>query len=74
MTLSDTRLAGAVNKSPVMAMFPLSGYTHGGQIWSFDYLAKKRYPFLEGWYKIKGLNPIVTRIRNSSCGIKEIGD
>ena len=39
----------------------LSGHTHGGQIWPFDYLVKLRYPFLEGWFKIKGMNLIVTR-------------
>jgi hypothetical protein len=39
----------------------LSGHTHGGQIWPFDYLVKLRYPFLEGEYKIKNMNLIVTR-------------
>ena len=39
----------------------LSGHTHGGQIWPFDYLVKLRYPYLEGWFKIKGMNLIVTR-------------
>lgn len=39
----------------------LSGHTHGGQIWPFDYLVKLRYPFLEGLYKIKSMNLIVTR-------------
>jgi uncharacterized protein len=39
----------------------LSGHTHGGQIWPFDYLVRLRYPFLEGSYKIKNMNLIVTR-------------
>lgn len=39
----------------------LSGHTHGGQIWPFDYLVKTRYPFLEGQYKIKNMNLIITR-------------
>ena len=39
----------------------LSGHTHGGQIWPFDYLVRSRYPFLEGWYKIKNMNLIISR-------------
>jgi hypothetical protein len=39
----------------------LSGHTHGGQIWPFDYLVKTRYPFLEGQYKVKNMDLIVTR-------------
>jgi predicted MPP superfamily phosphohydrolase len=39
----------------------LSGHTHGGQIWPFDYLVKLRYPLLEGQYKIKNRNLIITR-------------
>ena len=39
----------------------LSGHTHGGQIWPFDYVVRSRYPFLEGWYKIKNMNLIISR-------------
>jgi uncharacterized protein len=39
----------------------LSGHTHGGQIWPFNYLVKLRFPFLEGQYKIKNMNLIITR-------------
>jgi predicted MPP superfamily phosphohydrolase len=39
----------------------LSGHTHGGQIWPFDYLVKTRYPFLEGQHEIKNMNLIITR-------------
>jgi len=39
----------------------LSGHTHGGQIWPFGYMVGLRYPYLEGEYKIKNMNLIVTR-------------
>jgi predicted MPP superfamily phosphohydrolase len=39
----------------------LSGHTHGGQIWPFDYLVRRRYPLLEGLYKVNGMTAIVCR-------------
>ena len=39
----------------------LSGHTHGGQIWPFDYLVKRVYPLLEGRYKVDGMTVIVCR-------------
>jgi predicted MPP superfamily phosphohydrolase len=39
----------------------LSGHTHGGQIWPFDYLVRKRYPLLEGRYEVNGMAVIVCR-------------
>ena len=39
----------------------LCGHTHGGQIWPFDYLVRRRYPLLEGLYKIDGMTVIVCR-------------
>ncbi len=39
----------------------LSGHTHGGQIWPFDYLGRKRYPLLEGRYEVNGMTVIVCR-------------
>lgn len=39
----------------------LSGHTHGGQIWPFDYLVKRRYPLLEGSYEVEGMTVIVCR-------------
>ncbi len=39
----------------------LSGHTHGGQIWPFDYLVRRVYPMLEGRYEVNGLTVIVTR-------------
>ena len=39
----------------------LSGHTHGGQVWPFDYLTRLRYPLLEGRYDVDGLIIIVSR-------------
>ena len=39
----------------------LCGHTHGGQIWPFDYLVKRRYPLLEGEYEVNGMTVIVLR-------------
>jgi predicted MPP superfamily phosphohydrolase len=39
----------------------LSGHTHGGQIWPFDYLVRKQYPLLEGRYDVDGMTVIVCR-------------
>lgn len=39
----------------------LSGHTHGGQIWPFDYLVRLVYPLLEGSYEVDGMPVIVCR-------------
>jgi predicted MPP superfamily phosphohydrolase len=39
----------------------LSGHTHEGQIWPFNYLVKLRYPLLGGRYEINGMPMIVCR-------------
>jgi len=39
----------------------LSGHTHGGQIWPFDYLVRRIYPLLEGRYEVDGMTVIVCR-------------
>ncbi len=39
----------------------LSGHTHGGQIWPFDYLVRILYPLLEGRYDVDGMTVIVCR-------------
>jgi predicted MPP superfamily phosphohydrolase len=39
----------------------LSGHTHGGQIWPFDYIVRSRYPLLEGRYEVDGMTVIVCR-------------
>jgi predicted MPP superfamily phosphohydrolase len=39
----------------------LSGHTHGGQIWPFDYLVSRMYPLLAGRYEVNGMTVIVCR-------------
>lgn len=39
----------------------LSGHTHGGQIWPFDYLVKRFYPLFEGRYEVDNMTAIVCR-------------
>jgi len=39
----------------------LSGHTHGGQIWPFNYLVRTRYPLIEGRYDIDGMTLVVSR-------------
>jgi hypothetical protein len=39
----------------------ISGHTHGGQIWPFNYMVGSRHPFLEGLHQIKMMNLIISR-------------
>jgi len=39
----------------------LSGHTHNGQIWPFNYLVRLRYPLIAGRYQIGGMTLIVCR-------------
>jgi predicted MPP superfamily phosphohydrolase len=39
----------------------LSGHTHNGQIWPFNYLVRSRYRLLSGRYEINGMTAIVSR-------------
>ncbi|MFH1725634.1 MAG: metallophosphoesterase [Elusimicrobiota bacterium] len=39
----------------------LSAHTHGGQIWPFGYLVRRRYPLLAGRYEVGGMTVIVSR-------------
>ena len=39
----------------------LSGHTHGGQIWPFNYLVRRAYPLLAGQYEVNGMAVIVCR-------------
>jgi hypothetical protein len=39
----------------------LSGHTHNGQLWPFNYLVRTRYPFIKGRYDIEGMTLIVSR-------------
>jgi len=39
----------------------LSGHTHGGQIWPFDYIVKRNYPVIEGRFDAGPMTVIITR-------------
>jgi predicted MPP superfamily phosphohydrolase len=39
----------------------LSGHTHGGQIWPFNFLVKQRFPLLVGHYTLDDMQVIVSR-------------
>jgi len=39
----------------------LSGHTHGGQLWPFNFLVKQDYPLLAGRYEVNGMTVIVSR-------------
>ena len=39
----------------------LSGHTHGGQIWPFNYLVQRFFPLLAGRYKVNGMPVLVCR-------------
>jgi len=39
----------------------LSGHTHGGQIWPFNYIVRHFFPHLAGRYEIKGMTLLVCR-------------
>jgi len=39
----------------------LSGHTHNGQVWPFDYFVRIRYPLLVGRYEVNGMTAIVCR-------------
>ena len=39
----------------------LSGHTHNGQLWPFNYLVRMKCPLLGGRYEIEGMTVIVSR-------------
>lgn len=39
----------------------LSGHTHGGQIWPFNWIERSFYRYMEGEYNVKGMQLIVSR-------------
>jgi len=39
----------------------LSGHTHAGQVWPFNFLVKLKYPLLAGRYEVNGMTLLVCR-------------
>jgi uncharacterized protein len=39
----------------------LSGHTHNGQIWPFNYVVASRYPLIGGRYQVGGMTALVSR-------------
>jgi uncharacterized protein len=52
---------GAPRAAKLGAGLMLSGHTHGGQVWPFNYLVQTKYPLLAGRYDLEGMTVIVSR-------------
>jgi hypothetical protein len=39
----------------------LSGHTHGGQLWPFNYLVQRRFPQVVGQYAVNGMALVISR-------------
>lgn len=39
----------------------LSGHTHGGQIWPFNYLVKRQFPHVVGWHQVGPMQLVISR-------------
>ncbi len=52
----QVRAIAAMNKANLM----LSGHTHNGQIWPFNYIVKIFYPYIYGKYEVDGMTLIVS--------------
>jgi predicted MPP superfamily phosphohydrolase len=39
----------------------LSGHTHGGQLWPFNYLVQRRFPQVVGQYAVNGMELVISR-------------
>ena len=39
----------------------LSGHTHGGQIWPFNYLVQRRFPHVAGQHAVNGMQLLISR-------------
>ena len=51
----------AERAAEVGAGLMISGHTHGGQIWPFNYLVRRAYSLVAGLYDVDGMPVIVTR-------------
>lgn len=51
----------AENAAALRAGLMISGHTHNGQIWPFNYLVRLRYSLLSGRYDINGMTVLVCR-------------
>lgn len=62
--LNHTPATGEVREAIAAgADLVLSGHTHGGQLWPFNYLVKLSFPYIHGLYQIDGGRLLTT------CGI-----
>ncbi len=43
------------------AQLMLSGHTHNGQIWPFNYVVRRLYPYMNGLYRVGGMSLVVSR-------------
>jgi predicted MPP superfamily phosphohydrolase len=63
-----TILLSHIPAAPVIGMaasrgvgLMLSGHTHGGQIWPFNYLVQQRFPHVVGQHAVNGMQLVISR-------------
>ena len=60
LLLHEPDLADETLRDPRISL-QLSGHTHGGQVWPFDYISRQYFPLFEGRYQVSDMTVIVCR-------------